>query len=241
LYRLVRMSRHTIPRHQAIERHLRSRIANLNAGDPVESDAELCALFQVSRMTVRQAAQRLADEGLIYRVPGVGTFVAELKVHRDVGRLRSFTEEKALRGAVASSRLLIAEIRSGSQEEITVLQLPPRAKVAHVRRLRLADRKPMAIEDVVLPDSCAAVLNEDLENGSLHEALQRLGEIPTRAVGTQVAALANPDDAKLLSIKRNAALLIERRLITNQNGLPLEKTETRYVGDGFVFDIVLSR
>jgi GntR family transcriptional regulator len=147
----------------------------------------------------------------------------------------------ALRGAVASSRLLIAEIRSGSQEEITVLQLPPRAKVAHVRRLRLADRKPMAIEDVVLPDSCAAVLNEDLENGSLHEALQRLGEIPTRAVGTQVAALANPDDAKLLSIKRNAALLIERRLITNQNGLPLEKTETRYVGDGFVFDIVLSR
>ncbi|NJC72915.1 GntR family transcriptional regulator [Planosporangium thailandense] len=234
------MSRHTIPRHQAIERHLRSRVAGLQPGDPLESDAELCALFRVSRMTVRQAAQRLADEGLIYRVPGVGTFVAEPKVHRDVGRLRSFTEEMALRGAAASSRLLVSEIRSGTHEEIAALQLPPRAKVTHVRRLRLADGKPMAIEDVVLPVSCAAVLNEDLEQGSLHEALQRLGEIPTRATGTQVAALAGPDDAKLLSIKVNAALLIERRLITNQNGLPLEKTETRYVGDEFVFHIVLS-
>jgi GntR family transcriptional regulator len=147
----------------------------------------------------------------------------------------------ALRGATASSRLLVSEIRSGTHEELTALQLPPRAKVTHVRRLRLADGKPMAIEDVVLPASCAAVLNEDLERGSLHDALHRLGEIPTYATGTQVAALAEPDDAELLSIRVNAALLIERRLITNQNGLPLEKTETRYVGDEFVFHIVLSR
>ena len=76
------MGRRAMPRHEAVERHLRSRIASLRPGDQIESDAELCDLFQVSRMTVRQATQRLVTEGVIYRVSGVGTFVGEPQVHR---------------------------------------------------------------------------------------------------------------------------------------------------------------
>ncbi|NJP97455.1 GntR family transcriptional regulator [Nonomuraea sp. FMUSA5-5] len=235
------MTRKSIPRHQAVERHLRSRIANLRPGDAVESDSELSALFNVSRMTVRQAAQRLVDEGLIYRVPGVGTFVAEPKVHRDMARLRSFTEEMARRGAVAGSRVLSAELRAGTADELAALHLAPRSMVTHVRRLRLADGKPVAIENVVLPMSCSAVLNEDLEHSSLHEALRTLGEIPTSATGTLVAANAGAEDAELLQVEPGAALLVEERLIVNQNGQPLEKTQTRYLGDEFVFHVTLAR
>ncbi|MFC7585619.1 GntR family transcriptional regulator [Nonomuraea antimicrobica] len=235
------MTRKSIPRHQAVERHLRSRIANLHPGDAVESDAELSALFNVSRMTVRQAAQRLVDEGLIYRVPGVGTFVAEPKVHRDMARLRSFTEEMARRGAVAGSRMLSAELRTGTAVELAALHLAPRSMVTHVRRLRLADGKPVAIENVVLPMSCSAVLNEDLAHSSLHEALRALGEIPTNATGTLVAVNADAEDAKLLQVEPGSALLVEERLIVNQNGQPLEKTQTRYVGDEFVFHVTLAR
>jgi GntR family transcriptional regulator len=235
------MSRHTVPRHEAVERHLRGRIASLEPGDPVESDAQLCAMFNVSRMTVRQAAQRLVEKGLIYRVPGVGTFVARPQVHRESARLRSFTEEMALRGMEVSSHLLVSEIRRGTSEELAALQLAPRASVTHVRRLRLAEEKPMALEDVVLPPSCAAVLEFDLEHGSLHEALTQLGEVPTTAVGLQFATTADREDAELLSVQPGAALLIEQRLISNQNAIPLEKTETRYVGDRFVFHIELSR
>ncbi|MFB4284210.1 GntR family transcriptional regulator [Nonomuraea sp. MTCD27] len=235
------MTRKSIPRHQAVERHLRSRIANLHPGDPVESDADLSALFNVSRMTVRQAAQRLVDEGLIYRVPGVGTFVAEPKVHRDIARLRSFTEEMARRGAVPGSRMLSGELRTGTAVELAALHLAPRSKVTHVRRLRLADDKPVAIENVVLPMSCSAVLNEDLEHSSLHEALRALGEIPTSATGTLVAVNADAEDAKLLQVDPGSALLVEERLILNQNGQPLERTQTRYLGDEFVFHITLAR
>lgn len=213
----------------------------MRPGDAVESDSELSALFNVSRMTVRQAAQRLADEGLIYRVPGVGTFVAEPKVHRDIARLRSFTEEMTRRGAVASSRVLVVEIRTGQPAELAALHLAPRAKVTHVRRLRLADGKPVAIENVVLPISCAAVLNHDLEHGSLHDALREIGEIPTGATGTLIAANAGQDDAELLGVQPAAALLVEERLILNQNGQPLENTQTRYAGGEFVFHIALSR
>ncbi len=235
------MSKNAVPRYLAVERHLRSRLASLKPGDPVGSDAELCALFNVSRMTVRQAVLRLVTEELIYRVPGVGTFVARPQMHRHAARLRSFTEELGLRGAGVSSRMLVSESRDGTVEEIADLKLPPRSIVVHVRRLRLADDEPMAIEDVVLPPFCTPVLDADLEHGSLHEALKRLGEIPTKAVGMQFAATADPSDADLLEIGPGAPMFVERRLITNQNALPLEKTETRYVGDRFVFHIELSR
>lgn len=235
------MGRSVIPRHEAVERHLRSRLAGLRPGDAIESDAELCALFNVSRMTVRQATQRLAEEGLIYRVPGVGTFAAEPEVRRDVARLRSFTEEMARRGAAAGSRMLASQIRTGEPGELAALHLPPRAKVAHVRRLRLADGRPVAIENVVLPMSCAAVLNTDLEHGSLHEALHALGEIPTSATGTLYAVNAGDEDAALLGVAPGAALLVEERLVLDEDGRPLQKAQTRYAGDEFVFQIALSR
>jgi GntR family transcriptional regulator len=99
----------------------------------------------------------------------------------------------------------------------------------------------MAVEDVVLPPSCSAVMDADLEHGSLHAALSALGEEPTSATGTQVALLADESDAALLAVEPGAALLVERRLIRNQHGVPLERTETRYVGERFVFHITLSR
>src|SRR3954470_17277240 len=152
------VARRPMPRHEAVERHIRGRIAGLNPGDQIESDAELCDLFQVSRMTVRQATQRLVAEGAIYRISGVGTFVGEPQVHRQMGRLRSFTEEMALRGMTVSSTVLASERRVGAQEETTALRLAPQSNVFHIRRLRLADAQPMAIENVVLPPSCTWLL-----------------------------------------------------------------------------------
>ncbi|MFE9642736.1 GntR family transcriptional regulator [Streptomyces sp. NPDC006365] len=234
------MARRPMPRHEAVERHIRGRIAGLKPGDQIESDAELCDLFQVSRMTVRQATQRLVAEGAIYRISGVGTFVGEPQVHRQMGKLRSFTEEMALRGMTVSSTVLASELRVGSQEETTALRLAPQSNIVHVRRLRLADEQPMAIENVVLPPSCAWLLREDLAHGSLHQALTEQGFAPSRATGTQIAAIATEDDAALLELPVGAAIFVERRLITTGDGTPVELTESRYAGSRFVFHIELA-
>jgi GntR family transcriptional regulator len=89
--------------------------------------------------------------------------------------------------------------------------------------------------------SCSSVLDKDLEHGSLHDALRELGEIPTSASGTLVAVNAAAEDEELLAVEPRAALLVEERLILNQSGRPLERTQTRYAGDEFVFNVSLAR
>lgn len=233
------MSARSIPRHEAVERHLRSRIASLQPGDPLESEAELCELFAVSRMTVRQAMNRLVSEGTIYRISGVGTFVGRPEIHRQMGELRSFTEEMKRRGGVASSKVISTQIRPGTNEEIAALRLTPRSNVLEVRRLRLVDEEPLAIERTVLTPSLAWVASEDLGQGSLYALLGQHGINPARASGTQIAALATAEDADLLDIEPGAPLFIERRLVTTSDGAPIESTESRYAGARFVFHIDL--
>ncbi|MFI6294183.1 GntR family transcriptional regulator [Nonomuraea sp. NPDC050790] len=54
---------------------LRNRAAELTAGQPMPSEAEIQQEFGVARTTARRAIHMLREEGLIYTVQGEGTFV----------------------------------------------------------------------------------------------------------------------------------------------------------------------
>ncbi len=235
------MTRVQLPRYLEIERHLRELIGAAAPGDPLPSDAELCARFGVSRMTARQAVQALAAEGLLYRRRGHGTFVAVRPLHRRMGTLLSFTEEMRLRGLRATSRVLQAGRAAARPDETAALELAPGAPVVLVYRVRLADDVPVALERVALPTSCEGVLDVDLETGSLHAALEALGRVPTIARGLVTARLSTAEEQELLMLPSRSALLIEQRTITDQHGGPVERTETRYSSDRYVFDVELHR
>jgi GntR family transcriptional regulator len=227
-----------VPRYYEIEQALRARIADLKPDSPLPSDAMLCEEFGVSRMTARNAVQRLVQEGIVYRVPGRGTFVAEPPVHRQAGNLLSFTEEMRRRGRIPSSRLLSREVREPGPAEASRLQLSPGDEVIALRRLRVADDEPVAIEEAVFPATIAALIeNADLEHHSLHDTLVAGGHVPTMGRARLGAEAARPDDAALLGVPEGSPLLVEKRVIHDQEGRPLELCESRYAGDRYGLDV----
>ncbi len=228
-----------VPRYYEIEQSLRARIAELKADAPLPSDAMLCEEFGVSRMTARNAVQRLVQEGIVYRVPGRGTFVAEPPVHRQAGNLLSFTEEMRRRGREPSSRVLSREVREPRPSEASHLQLRPDESVIALRRLRVADDEPVAIEEAVFPAAQVALLLEsaDLEHRSLHDTLVQGGHVPTMGRARLGAEAAGAEDAALLGVPEGSPLLVEKRVIHDQDGRPLELCESRYAGDRYGLDV----
>ena len=227
-----------VPRYYEIEQALRARIATLRPDDPLPSDAMLCEEFGVSRMTARNAVQRLAQEGIVYRVPGRGTFVADPPVHRQAGNLLSFTEEMRRQGRTPTSRLVGRDAREPGPAEASRLQLKPGAEVIAIRRLRLADEQPVAYEEAVFPATIAPLLlAADLEHRSLHDTLVTGGHVPTQGRARLGAEPATAADAALLAVVEGSPLLVEKRVIYDQDGRPLELCESRYAGDRYGLDV----
>jgi GntR family transcriptional regulator len=231
----------TTPRYLDIADYLRRLIAASRPGDRLPSEAELCERFGVSRMTVRQAVQLLANERLLVRRRGEGTFTAPRVVARLLGSPLSFTESMRRRGLRASSRMLHAGWIDPSVEDRAALHLPVGSRAIVVERLRLADDLPMAIERVVAPPTCAGILEDDLAGGSLHDAFERLGRIPTRAQARVSARPATDIERRLLGLDPDGVVLSERRTIDDQDGVPIEHTETLYAAERYEFEAVLQR
>jgi GntR family transcriptional regulator len=224
-----------VPRYFTIEQSLRARIAELDAHAPLPSDAQLCEEFAVSRMTARGAMQRLVQEGLVYRVPGRGTFVAARRANRPASHILSFSDEMRRRGREPSSRVVERARRAATGDEEQRLGTPD---VFVLRRVREADGQPVALETAVFPAARAAgILDGELAGVSIFALLEAAGVVPTAGHAAISAEAATAEDAKLLGVKRGEPLLVERRLIRDQDGGPLELTESRYVGARYGLDV----
>lgn len=229
------------PRYEEIAAYMRSLAEAAEPDDRLPSDAELCARFGVSRMTARQAVQLVVNEGLVYRTRGHGTFRAPKRIHRILGSPLSFTENMRRRGLTASSRVLEFGAAPPSSGDAEALAIPPGGSAIVLERLRFADDIPMAIERAVISPILSSVLHSDVSSGSLHAIFEELGHSPMRVHATVSARRAVKRERELLNQTSSGVVLVERRVISDQDGVPLERTETLYAADRYEFDAVMYR
>lgn len=191
--------------------------------------------YGLSHMTVRRAINELIQEGVIYGKQGSGLYVAEPKSDAELGPLISFTEDMRLRGMTALSRLLDRRVVSASASLANLLKVAVGHQLIFIRRLRLADNQPMALQSTFLPSSVVpGLLDLDLENVSLYELLRtRYGLKITDAQTSASADLASEEEAELLQIPLPAALLATEQITFLEDGRPIEFARSLYRGDRY--------
>jgi GntR family transcriptional regulator len=220
---------------------LKERIIDLIAervyapGDQLPSQRELIDEFGASHMTVRRAINELIQEGVIHAIPGKGIFVSQPKQQAEPIPLRGFTEEMGRRGMKASSRILTAEIVSASTMLARVFETEVGIPLIYLRRLRLANREPIAIQAAYLRlEFCPGLLDHDLEEGSLYDILHNAyGMAFGRANYSFEAVLADEEQVALLNAVMPLALLVGEQLTFLENDVPIEFCRSVYRGDRY--------
>jgi GntR family transcriptional regulator len=233
--------RSPVPLHEQCKQLLlqQIRLGKLQPGDTIPPERELEQLYGLSRTTIRQAILELVQQGVLQRVQGRGTFVAKTAIPFDLHHLTSFTEDMRARGKRPSSRLL----------ELSVIPADPTIRdalvcntVIKIKRLRLADDKPMGIHTAFLPDAFKVDETSLNQEGSLYAILSRRHHLELfTADETLEAVTANEEESQLLGIVPGAPVLRIERLSYDSRGEPREFVVMRYRADEYKYYVRLTR
>lgn len=157
------------PLYQQIKNTIHDRIKSneWKAGQKLPSENELVAALEVSRMTIHRALRELTQEGLINRVHGLGSFVAEAPRHASLIELKDIAVEVTQSGKHHSSRVLALETRQASETVARDMQVPPGTALYFLNAVHYQDDIPIQLEArYVNPDLVPEFLQQDFSRAT---------------------------------------------------------------------------
>jgi GntR family transcriptional regulator len=225
-----------------LEKAIRSR--QYLPGHQLPSIEALAAHMEVGRSTIREALRMLQAKGLVEVVHGRGTFVCSQRIIRSSGSLLSFTEITRERGMKPSSRILLEEVSMADKVIAAKLQIVPGDKVNVLKRLRLADDVPIALETSISPYVRFPSLLEQawMPETSLFALLQEEYRVtPQTALQTVRAVMAGHKESQLLEIELGDPILLVETVTFDQHGVPIEFGQYYYRADRYEYRVRLRR
>jgi GntR family histidine utilization transcriptional repressor len=202
-----------LPAYERVKAFVKSQITSgaWRPGDAVPSEAALQLRFGVSRMTVNRAVKELAVEGLVTRVRGSGTVVAQLHRISSTLAVRDIHEEVLARGHTHTSRLVKLEAVLADAALAQVLGVAVGESVFHSQLVHFENDVPIQFEDRhVNPLAAPDYMRNDFNSTTPTHYL--LDHAPlTEASYVIEACLPDPLEAKHLAMKRGEPCLVMTR------------------------------
>lgn len=212
----------------------------LAAGDLLPTQAELCELAGVSRITVTRALAELEREGRVRRHQGVGTFLARPRIIAEPARAGSLlgTLSSGASGIRLGTQVLDLAVGVPSPDLRQALKLQRNARVWILHRLRLLEGRAMIVETSAIPVELAPGLDKhrDELRGSLYELLERHFLLRDTSE-EQYLKVSSPTDEqrRLLHLSAQAAVVCIRGLSVEASGRPFDCFEQVYPANDFLF------
>ncbi|GAC1462062.1 MAG: GntR family transcriptional regulator [Gemmatimonadaceae bacterium] len=219
-------------------------VEGLDVGHSIPSERQLTIDLGVSRLTVRAALDELVRDGYLERRHGSGTYVTEPKIAQPL-TLTSFSNDMRRRGMVPGNRTLeLTTILAGARLAHK-LAVSPDARIVRVKRLRLADSKPMAMEILHVHEALIPGLTRsDLEEHSFYDLLsERYGIVMASGTQSIEPTVTNEEESEVLGVPLHSPAFLFERTTVSESGRIVEFVRSIYRGDRYrlVADLVPQR
>jgi len=215
------------PVYLRVKKLVEQEIEELHPNTIIESERDLAIKYDVSRMTARKALEELIMEGKLYRKDKVGTFVADHKLHEPVAELVGFTSEIASKGMKPHTKVVNYNVIKADQKLANQLEIKIGDKVHSLLRLRLADERPMTLEQTYIPVSIISEIPQEVIHSSLYAFIDEELKIKIASGKQKVSAIkASERVSNLLEVSLNDPLLFLELTSFLINGQVFEFVET---------------
>lgn len=205
-------------------------------GQSIASERELCEIYEVSRMTIRQAVGELVQDGVLIRQKGKGTFVCDPKVKQQ--DMMSFTEMIKQTGRTLKTEVIDFDVIDTPEEFQDAFMLE---KVYKIVRKRIVDNECIAVESVYIPVDYCGYIDERMLTGSLYKILEDYGYAISSSTSSIIAVNVDEDIKALFGCNDNfPTLKMISNIFTGNNKL-LFVEEALYRSDKFTLQVNISR
>lgn len=160
-----------IPVYYQLKNYIFTKIKNgeYKEGDMIPSERELAEGFNISRMTVRQAFNQMVSEGLLLREKGRGTFVSKRKIEQR--NVSSFSDTVKGKGMEPNTKVITFKRENMLSDIAAKLDIAPEEYLYAIKRLRLANDIPVAVEEVFIPERCCPNIGRFRLDASLYRLI----------------------------------------------------------------------
>jgi GntR family histidine utilization transcriptional repressor len=214
---MIRANASLQPLYLQVKRHILENIGSgkWSASMRVPSENDIVKSFGVSRMTANRALRELRDEGVLVRIAGVGSFVADQHAHAHPLEIRSIAEEIRRRGHVHRAEIISLERIRAVADLAEDFGLSSRAELYCSVIVHFENDRPIQLEDrYVLPKLAPDYLNVDFSQTTPTDYLIKVAPLQ-EAEHLLRAVMPDERTRKLLAMKRDEpCLLMIRRTWT---------------------------
>ena len=224
-----------VPLYLQLADELRSKILSgeWQPEQRIPSENELNQIYSISRMTIRQVLGKLVDEGLVFRVHGKGTFVAQPKIATRSPSYHGVREQLEQQGYSTRTEMLNSGELEADVRLARELDVPVGTPLSMVERLRYAGDTPISLHKSYVPMPLApGLLSHDLAEKQLCQVLARDYGLDMAYVHESLESL-NPSPAELsaLRVRRGIPLLLLEQRIRDASHRLFEYTRIKFRGD----------